>query len=62
VLIELASDLRKHVMDGGSLILSGLLTYDAEEVREVYEGVGFAFEKEMIENEWACLTFLSPHS
>lgn len=62
VLLELAPAIRRHASDGANLILSGLLTYDAEEVREAYEHAGFEWISKSVENEWACLTFLTPHS
>jgi ribosomal protein L11 methyltransferase len=57
VLIEIAFDIRSHIVAGGCAILSGLLIYDVDEVRAVYESAGFSFVIEERENEWAALIF-----
>ncbi|MDP4197988.1 MAG: 50S ribosomal protein L11 methyltransferase [Bacteroidota bacterium] len=62
VLLELAKDIRAHVRPGGFIILSGLLSYDAVEVRAAYERAGFDFLARSEENEWDCLTFQFPIS
>lgn len=62
VLLEIASQLRKHLVSGGSLILSGLLVYDAEEVRATFEEESFHFQSQTNENEWIALQFHIPNS
>lgn len=57
VLMAIAADIRRHMELGGMLVLSGLLVYDAEEVRNEYERVGLAFVRQDQENEWIALTF-----
>ena len=57
VLLEIASQLKEHIASGGTLILSGLLQYDSDEVRAKYENVGFTFEQQTSENEWISLRF-----
>jgi ribosomal protein L11 methyltransferase len=56
VLIEMASQIRSHLIINGMLILAGILIYDSEEVRAAYEALGFNLIRETQENEWACLT------
>ncbi|SRR5581483_1348508 len=57
VLLELAGPLREHASKDAMLILSGILIYDAPEVRTAFEKNGWSFCEESIENEWACLIF-----
>lgn len=59
VLVELAPRLREHLVAGGTLVLSGLLVYDVEEVQEAYATAGFQFVRRSDESEWACLMFQS---
>lgn len=55
ILIEIATEIslrsKKHTM----LVLSGLLTYDAEEVTKRYETAGFELLDQLRENEWIAL-------
>jgi exopolyphosphatase/guanosine-5'-triphosphate,3'-diphosphate pyrophosphatase len=57
VLLPLAPHLFTHVHKGGSLILSGILTYDVDEVRDAYLGAGFVFSLSKQEHEWVALMF-----
>ena len=57
VLLDIAGDIRAHCSDGCSIILSGLLIYDMDEVRSAYEADGFTFVRDFQENEWSCLMF-----
>jgi ribosomal protein L11 methyltransferase len=57
VLLEIADDLHKHTMKSTTLILSGLLVYDGEEVQARYVSAGFRFVRQTQENEWISLTF-----
>ena len=57
VLLEISSQLFDHISVSGHLILSGILEYDAEEIREMYEESGFTFVRELKENEWSALVF-----
>jgi len=57
VLIEIANEIAAHCNERTSVVLSGLLIYDVEEVRGVYESLGFHFVREIRENEWACLIY-----
>jgi ribosomal protein L11 methyltransferase len=60
VLVEIASDIKEHLNAGGSVILSGLLIYDADEVRNAYEAAGLILERQLAENEWTCLVCRLP--
>lgn len=51
-LIELAPDMASHVAPGGRVILSGLLTTQAEDVRAAYESAGFAVAEREEIGEW----------
>ena len=55
VLIEIAPEILERAAPGATIILSGLLIYDAAEVRAAFERTGFTFVRELTENEWACL-------
>jgi ribosomal protein L11 methyltransferase len=55
-LIDLAPDMAAHVQAGGHIILSGLLTPQAEAVIAAYEAVGFALQHHSIIGDWSTLT------
>jgi len=57
VLLPLAPELYSHVASSGSLMLSGILTYDVDEVRRAYLGTGFVFVTQQQEHEWVALMF-----
>jgi ribosomal protein L11 methyltransferase len=59
VLLEIAKQIRSHVAAGAYVILSGILVYDAAEVRAAYEKANFTLVRELQENEWTCLIFQS---
>ncbi|MFN8358532.1 MAG: 50S ribosomal protein L11 methyltransferase [Candidatus Kapaibacterium sp.] len=41
----------------GTLIVSGILKYDIEEIIEAAENTGFTHQETVVENEWAALRF-----
>lgn len=57
ILLELASDLLRHLMPAGVLLLSGLLTIDSEEVTSAYSELGFLLSKTYSEGDWTALLF-----
>jgi ribosomal protein L11 methyltransferase len=57
ILLEIAEQIHSHAMSGAHVVLSGILMYDAEEIRSAYEKAHFAFVRELKENEWACMVF-----
>lgn len=57
VLLPLAKELYNHAKASGRLILSGILTYDADEVRSAYVDAGFVFTASKQEHEWVALMF-----
>jgi ribosomal protein L11 methyltransferase len=61
--IGLAPVFREAVAEGGSLVLSGILTVDAERVREAMAAVGFALTEMREDGDWCLLRFgrVTPH-
>ena len=58
VLEVLAPSFRPLLAAGGALVLSGLLTSDADPVRQRFEQTGLRFESRQDEGEWASLLLL----
>ncbi len=57
-LIEMATDITRHVMHGGSLILSGILSdKQADAVSKAYDKLGIGRPQYFIDEEWACLVW-----
>ncbi|SDW13606.1 50S ribosomal protein L11 methyltransferase [Litoreibacter albidus] len=54
-LIDLAPDMDANCVVGGTIILSGLLIDQAEEVQAVYEGAGFQLSQRRDIGEWTAL-------
>ncbi len=57
ILLEIAPQIHSHAIPGAFVILSGILTYDAEEIRSAYHSARFELLRELQENEWACMVF-----
>jgi ribosomal protein L11 methyltransferase len=55
-LIDLAPEMARRVSAGGKIILSGILTTQADEVTSVYAGAGFALDQREDLGEWSTLT------
>lgn len=55
ILLAIVEEIKGHHKIGGSLILSGILEYDAEEVLEAYSKAGYKLNEQMQENEWIAL-------
>lgn len=55
VLLPLAAQLLVHLKAPGQLILSGILTYDVDEVIKTYMSAGFEFVLSKQEQEWVAL-------
>jgi len=60
VLAALAPQLPQHLRPGAPIILSGLLTRDAEPVAAAFAAVGFSVEERRDEGEWAGLLARAP--
>ena len=60
VLLLIQDELAAHQSPNSILILSGILEYDADEIREAYEGTGYRFIERLQENEWVSLRFEYP--
>ncbi|MFD1882722.1 50S ribosomal protein L11 methyltransferase [Paracoccus pacificus] len=54
-LIDLAPDMRKSTAKGGRIILSGILTTQADEVRDAYQAHGFQPDRRDDLGEWTVL-------
>lgn len=55
-LIDLSPDMARHVAANGKIVLSGILTTQAQEVIDAYEAVGFRAERRDDLGEWSTLT------
>ena len=55
VLIAFAPHIGKNLLDGGKIILSGILVDRLSAVKEAYLEAGFKFVKEKIKGEWSAL-------
>jgi ribosomal protein L11 methyltransferase len=60
VLLALALDIPRHLATGGVLILSGLLTSDAQSVIARYEMLGLQLRATRDDAEWTALLFAAP--
>ncbi len=56
ILVPLAADFPARVVPGGTVILSGLLAEQAEEVTGAFVAAGFALESRRDEDEWTALS------
>nr|WP_111297657.1 50S ribosomal protein L11 methyltransferase [Paracoccus saliphilus] len=54
-LIDLSSDMARHVAPSGKIIMSGILTTQAEEVVAAYEAAGFALDRRDDQGDWTTL-------
>ncbi|SNT73013.1 50S ribosomal protein L11 methyltransferase [Paracoccus seriniphilus] len=55
-LIDLSADMARHVAPNGKIVLSGILTTQAQEVVEAYQAVGFTLDRRDDLGEWTTLT------
>jgi ribosomal protein L11 methyltransferase len=60
VLMAISQGISSRTAEGGHVILSGLLIYDAEEVRAEYEVKGLTFVEQLQENEWISIILKKP--
>lgn len=56
-LIRMSDVLSSRVLDGGKLVLSGILAEQAEEVRSAFEQKGCVLTGSRVEGEWVLLEF-----
>ncbi len=56
VLLQIAEQIASHAKKGAFVVLSGILMYDADEIRALYEQ-SMTFVRELKENEWSALVF-----
>jgi len=57
-LVQLAPDMAKHAAQGGHLILSGLLTVQAEAIVDAYVAQGFTLKEHTQIGEWSTLVLV----
>jgi ribosomal protein L11 methyltransferase len=57
VLLVISEQIAAHQSPGGTLVLSGILEYDADEIMTPYLAAGYTFTQREQENEWVCLRF-----
>lgn len=57
-LIDLAPDMAHRVSLGGRIVLSGILTTQADEVISVYEQAGFRLNRRDDAGDWSALTLI----
>jgi ribosomal protein L11 methyltransferase len=60
VLLAISNGIASRTNSGGNVILSGLLIYDAEEIRTEYEASGLTFVEQLQENEWISIILHKP--
>ena len=56
-LLALATDISKYSLSGGYVVLSGILSEQAELVVKKYTGVGFSLSKQIEIGEWGTIIF-----
>ena len=56
-LLGLATDISKYSLSGGYVVLSGILSEQAELVVKKYTGVGFSLSKQIEIGEWGTIIF-----
>ncbi len=59
-LIEMAPDFCRHVVDGGRVVLSGLLATEKDEVEGAYLRSGFVLEHRIEKDVWLTLVLVKP--
>lgn len=57
VLIELVNQIKNHIRERGTVILSGIIEDDINAILETYNSSGFEMIDKLIENEWVGLVF-----
>ena len=60
VLLAISRGIASRTNSGGNVILSGLLIYDAEEIRKEYESKGLTLVEQLQENEWISIILHKP--
>lgn len=57
ILIPLVGDFYTKLLSGGTLLLSGILESDVDELTAIYTAAGFRFLEEAADKEWRMLVF-----
>jgi ribosomal protein L11 methyltransferase len=61
VLLAIPDQIAAHQSPGGTLMVSGILEYDADEIVAAYIEHGYFLQERLQENEWVCLRFVFQH-
>lgn len=56
-LLALAADAYEHLAEGGVLILSGMLKWQEEQIREAYLSLGLELSERLVVGDWVTLVF-----
>lgn len=59
-LIKLSGDIARHLRTGGTLILSGLMTFQTDDVLDAYQKTGLQPVDRLVKGEWLALTLQKP--
>ena len=57
-LIDLATDMARHVAKDGRIVMSGILTTQADDVTAAYQAVGFALDRRDDMGDWTTLVMI----
>ena len=55
IIIRMMPDIHDYLLDGAPLILSGIISMRADEVREAVREAGFTVVREERENDWLAI-------
>lgn len=59
-LLALARDAERYLAEGGVLILSGILSWQEQQIREAYEGLRLELTSRLSLKDWVTLVFQKP--
>lgn len=62
LVIPFAKNFVESVKPGGLIIVSGILKYDADEVKAPFFDLGCTVEEELAESEWCAIAFRTPQT
>lgn len=62
LVIPFAKNFVESVKPGGLIIVSGILKYDADEVKAPFFDLGCTVEEELAESEWCAIAFRTPQA
>ena len=59
-LLQLAADAVTVLAEGGVMILSGILQWQEQQIREAYEGLGLELASRLVIGDWVSLCYQKP--